>query len=300
MQSGKPVGVFRTHADAPRVLIANSNLVPHWATLGALQRARPQGPDDVRPDDRRLVDLHRQPGHRAGHLRDVRRGGPPALRRRPRRQMDPHRRPRRHGRRAAARGDDGRRLDARHRMPAERASRCACDGLSRPPGRHARRGAGDHRARLRARRSRSRSACSAMRRISCRARCARGVRPDVVTDQTSRARSGQRLSAEGLDARRVGSAARERSRRASSTPRKRSMAEHVRAMLAFHARGRPDVRLRQQHPPDGAGRRRRRRVRLSRASCRPTSGRCSAAASGRSAGPRCRAIPRTSTAPTPR
>src|SRR6478736_398545 len=33
VQSGKPVGVFRTHADAPRVLIANSNIVPHWATL---------------------------------------------------------------------------------------------------------------------------------------------------------------------------------------------------------------------------------------------------------------------------
>ena len=32
VQSGKPVGVFRTHANAPRVLIANSNLVPHWAT----------------------------------------------------------------------------------------------------------------------------------------------------------------------------------------------------------------------------------------------------------------------------
>ena len=32
IQSGKPVGVFRTHADAPRVLIANSNLVPKWAT----------------------------------------------------------------------------------------------------------------------------------------------------------------------------------------------------------------------------------------------------------------------------
>jgi urocanate hydratase len=32
VQSGKPIGVFRTHADAPRVLIANSNLVPHWAT----------------------------------------------------------------------------------------------------------------------------------------------------------------------------------------------------------------------------------------------------------------------------
>jgi len=32
VQSGKPVGVFETHADAPRVLIANSNLVPRWAT----------------------------------------------------------------------------------------------------------------------------------------------------------------------------------------------------------------------------------------------------------------------------
>src|SRR6185436_16156151 len=32
IQSGKPVGVFQTHPDAPRVLLANSNLVPHWAT----------------------------------------------------------------------------------------------------------------------------------------------------------------------------------------------------------------------------------------------------------------------------
>jgi urocanate hydratase len=32
IQSGKPVGVFKTHLDAPRVLLANSNLVPHWAT----------------------------------------------------------------------------------------------------------------------------------------------------------------------------------------------------------------------------------------------------------------------------
>ena len=32
VQSGKPVGIFKTHEDAPRVLIANSNIVPHWAT----------------------------------------------------------------------------------------------------------------------------------------------------------------------------------------------------------------------------------------------------------------------------
>jgi hypothetical protein len=72
VQSGKPVGVFRTHADAPRVLIANSNLVPRWASwehfTSSIARA-----DDVRPDDGRVLDLHRQPGHRAGHLRDLRR-----------------------------------------------------------------------------------------------------------------------------------------------------------------------------------------------------------------------------------
>ncbi len=43
VQSGKPVGVFRTHADAPRVLIANSNLVPHWATGDEFRRLEALG-----------------------------------------------------------------------------------------------------------------------------------------------------------------------------------------------------------------------------------------------------------------
>src|SRR5687768_14105023 len=38
VQSGRAVGVFRTHAEAPRVLIANSNLVPRWATLDEFRR----------------------------------------------------------------------------------------------------------------------------------------------------------------------------------------------------------------------------------------------------------------------
>jgi urocanate hydratase len=38
VQSGKPVGVFRTHENAPRVIIANSNLVPHWATWDEFRR----------------------------------------------------------------------------------------------------------------------------------------------------------------------------------------------------------------------------------------------------------------------
>jgi len=43
VQSGKPVGVFKTHEDAPRVLIANSNLVPHWATWENFNELDKQG-----------------------------------------------------------------------------------------------------------------------------------------------------------------------------------------------------------------------------------------------------------------
>src|SRR5712664_391498 len=44
VQSGKPVGVFKTHENAPRVLIANSNLVPHWATWDEFRRLDALGP----------------------------------------------------------------------------------------------------------------------------------------------------------------------------------------------------------------------------------------------------------------
>src|SRR5580693_1152831 len=43
VQSGKPVGVFRTHEWAPRVLIANSNLVPQWATWEEFRRLEAAG-----------------------------------------------------------------------------------------------------------------------------------------------------------------------------------------------------------------------------------------------------------------
>src|ERR1041384_3956456 len=45
VQSGKPVGVFKTHTDAPKVLLANSNIVPHWAT---------QEQFDTRSEERRV------------------------------------------------------------------------------------------------------------------------------------------------------------------------------------------------------------------------------------------------------
>ena len=43
VQSGKPVGVFKSHADAPRVLLANSNIVPHWATQEQFDEYERQG-----------------------------------------------------------------------------------------------------------------------------------------------------------------------------------------------------------------------------------------------------------------
>ena len=125
VQSGKPVGVLGTHPDAPRVLIANSNLVAALGHLGALPGAGAARPHDVRPDDGRLVDLHRHAGDPAGHLRDLRAGRPDPLRLgRPRRAARALRRPRRHGRRPAARRDHARRrLPRRGRGPgADRAS----------------------------------------------------------------------------------------------------------------------------------------------------------------------------------
>ena len=57
IQSGKPVGVFNTHENAPRVLIANSNLVPRWATWEHFNEL-----------DRRQLDLYWHTRHRAGYL----------------------------------------------------------------------------------------------------------------------------------------------------------------------------------------------------------------------------------------
>ena len=43
VQSGKPVGIFKTHADAPRVLISNSMLVPAWANWDEFRRLEERG-----------------------------------------------------------------------------------------------------------------------------------------------------------------------------------------------------------------------------------------------------------------
>ncbi len=78
--------------------------------LGALPRAGAEGSDDVRPDDRRLMDLYRHAGDPPGHLRDLRRHGEEALRGLSEGTVDPDRRSRGDGRSPASRGHLQRRV----------------------------------------------------------------------------------------------------------------------------------------------------------------------------------------------
>jgi hypothetical protein len=145
VQSGKPVGVFRTHVDAPRVLIANSNLVPHWAnwdhfneldraglmygqmTAGSWIYIGTQG--IVQGTYETFAEAGRQ--HYGGDLKGkwILTGGAW-----------------RHGRRAAAGGRVGRRLLPRRRVRRDPHRFPPAHPLCRREGPFAGRGAGDDRA----------------------------------------------------------------------------------------------------------------------------------------------------------
>src|SRR5258708_6405169 len=145
VQSGRPVGVFRTHTDAPRVLIANSNLVPHWATWEHFNEL-----------DRRGLMMF---GPMTGRAR-------------------------RQGRRPAAGGDHGRRFDAGDRMPAIAHRQAAGDRLPRRAGRDARCSTGADRCRGGARRSALHRAVRQRCRTpagtgKARRQARRGDRPDL-------------------------------------------------------------------------------------------------------------------------
>ena len=131
VQSGKPVGVFRTHEDAPRVLIANSNLVPHWATWEHFNELDRKGlmmfgqmtagswiyigsQGIIQGTYETFVEIGRR--HYGGSLVGT---------------LDPDCGPRRHGRRAAAGGNHGGRVAAGDRMPAEPHRDAAAHRLSR-------------------------------------------------------------------------------------------------------------------------------------------------------------------------
>ena len=179
VQSGKPVGVFRTHADAPRVLIANSNLVPKWATWehfneldrkGLMMYGQMTAGSWIYIGSQGIVQGTYETFAEAGRQHF---GGDLA------RPLDPDRRPGRHGRRAAAGRDHGRR---RRRSPsnASRAHRLPpAHRLPRRAGRGPRRGAGTLLDAHAARKARSRSACSATppRSLPELVRCAQAGSP---------------------------------------------------------------------------------------------------------------------------
>ena len=102
--------------------------------LRGIHAARKDGAHDVRPDDRRLVDLHRQPGYRARHIRNVRRGCPQAFRRIAQRQVHRLGRHGRDGRRPAARRYHERRPLPGHRRRSAAHPAPRGDRLLRPHG----------------------------------------------------------------------------------------------------------------------------------------------------------------------
>ena len=301
VQSGKPVGVFRTHADAPRVLIANSNLVPHWATWEHFNELDRKGlmmygqmtagswiyigaQGIVQGTYETFVEMGRQ--HYGGDLA---------------------------GRWILTAGLGG--MGGAQPLAAVHGRRLAASPSSASPSRiemRLRTGYLDVQANdldealaIIERSCASKKAglgrrCSATPPKSARSSCGAACGPTSSPTRPRRTIRSTAICPTGWTLDAVGGAARERSRRRSSAPPSASMAEQVRAMLDFHEPGVPTVdygnNIRQMAKEEGVDG----RLRLSRASCRPTSGRCSAAASGRSAGRRCRAIRRTSTGPTPR
>ena len=297
VQSGKPVGVFRTHADAPRVLIANSNLVPNWATwehfneldrkglmmygqmtagCGSTSAARASCRAPTRPSSRPAASTSAATWPAAG-------SSPPASAAWAARSRWPRPSP-------APRSLDHRMPAVAHRFPpAQRATSTSRRATSttrwRASQRYTRREARrlDRPARQRRRAPARAGAARAGRRHPARP----GHRPDLARTTWSTA-TCRPAGASSAGARRRPTPAQHAALRDAAAA---SCAVHVQAMLDFQAHGRAHGRLRQQHPPGGVRRRRRRTPSTSPASCRPTSGRCSAAARGRSAGSRCRGDP---------
>ena len=297
VQSGKPVGVFRTHENAPRVLIANSNLVPHWAnwekfneldkkglmmygqmTAGSWIYIGTQG--IVQGTYETFVEAGRQ--HYGGDLK---------------------------GKWILTAGLGG--MGGAQPLAAVMAG-ASCLAIECNPD------SIDFRLRTRYVDERADTLDEALEKIERWTKAGeaksvgllgnaaeivpelfrRGVRPDMVTDQTSAhdplngyLPKGWSM-AEWREKRAGDPKAVERAARAS-------MREHVEAMVAFW-----ESAFRRSTTATISARWRRTKVSKmrspSRVSCRPISGRCSAGASARSAGRHSRATPRTFIAPTPR
>ena len=259
MQSGKPVAVFETHEQAPRVLIANSNLVPEWATwehfreldaAGLMMYGQMTAGSWIYIGSQGILQGTYETFAAAARKRF---GGTLA------RAAGGDRRTRRDGRRAAARDHD-----------AAAAPRCASRSTCSRIERRLETGYLDERAadlddalaRLRRRRARAarrcRSACSATPPRSCPSCVRRGVARRRRHRPDQRARPAQRLRPAGPDRRAGRRAARAAIPTTTCARVGESALAHVGAIRALRPRGRRGVRLRQRAAR--AGRRARRRA----------------------------------------
>ena len=296
VQSGKPVGVFRTHEWAPRVLIANSNLVGDWATWPEFRRLEQLGLTMYGQMTAGSWIYIGTQGILQGTYETFAAVARVARPRRPHRHADPDRRMRRHGRRAAARRDPQRRRGAhrRRRRVAPRAPRRA-----RLPRRvhdrpRRRRSRASSRRRTRARRSRVGvvgNAAEVFRELLLRGIADRHRHRPDERPRPARLPAGRRR-VRGLEGR-------GRARpRGLHRPRARQHGQAGRGdgrIPGCRSRG---LRLRQLDPRARRSSAASSGRSSSPASCRRTSGRSSPRAAGRSAGWRCRATRRTSARPT--
>ena len=295
IQSGKPVGVFPTHADAPRVLLANSNLVPHWATWEHFNELDRKGlmmygqmtagswiyigsQGIVQGTYETFVEMGRQ--HYGGNLS---------------------------GKWILTAGLGG--MGGAQPLAASLAGACSLN-IECQQSRI------DMRLRTRYVDEQANDLDDALARIAAYTKAGeaksiallgnaaeilpelvrRGVKPDAVTDQTSAHDPVNGYLPIGWTVEQWFERAQERSERHARRGEEID-ARARRGDARVPEDGRADVRLRQQHPPDGARTKAARTRSTFRASCRRTCARCSAAASVRSAGLRCPAIPKTSTRP---
>ena len=221
---------------------------PAVGHLGGVPPPGAPRPDHVRPDDRRVLDLHRHPGHPAGHLRDLRRDRGQTLRRHARRHDHPDRGPGRHGRRPAAGRDHERRRGHLRRLrpvPDHPADRVRLPG--RAGRRHRRRHPPGHR---RPRQGRPLSigllgnAADVFPAMLAKQRPDRHRhRPDLRPRPADLPAPGRRLRGHGRPARRGPGGLHRPSPRVDGRPRRR----HGR----LPRRRRRGLRLRQLHPRRG-------------------------------------------------
>ena len=296
----RPSGRFRTHPDAPRVLLANSNLVPKWATWDEFRRLEALGLTMFgQMTAGSWIYIGTQGILQGTYETFVAARRAYAQRTRKRRAaLGAHRGARRHGRRAAARRDDGGpELPGRRGRPVAHRE-APRDALRRRAGRRSRRGARAHRG-GRARRGApvSVALCGNAAEVYPEL-VRREVVPDLVTEQTAAHDPLERLHPARPLARRGGRAARRGRRRATSSAPRPAWPKRSSAMLCDEGARAPrssttaTTSARAPRRPGASARS------TSRASCRPTSGRSSATARARSAGSRSAAIPRTSPRPT--